>query len=252
MSGRDEKKKHEHGTESEPFPALEREIEPQGDLWAGIARRIDPGSAEAGAEALQHAAEDPNAPLPDLTRRLPRETEPVRDLWPAVRRRIAGAEPRAVELEETGASWIAWAGWAVAAAALVLAFQIPALENGPEPTLQLASAPEDMRLPIQQVQLGRVEARARLMRVLSEDSSISPATRAIVERNLETIDDALAEIEEALAADPGNATLYRLLYATYRQEAEIVAQVTRRGQAGAAPAPAPAPAAISDTMRDSL
>lgn len=225
MSSRDEKTKRDEERTERPAPALRREIEPAGDLWAGIARRIDPASS---AKPLHQESTDPNAPLPDLTRQLRREVEPVRDLWPAVRRRIEGTEPRPIEASETRTSWIGWTGWAVAMAALVLAFQLPGSRQEPStPNPQVAALPAVMALPIEQVRVGRLEARTRLRRVLDEDSSISPATRAIVERNLETIDDALEEIQRALAADPGNATLYRLLHATYRQEAEIVAQLTR-------------------------
>lgn len=219
MSTRDEEKNPSHlGEQDRPVTGLRREIDPPTDLWKGIARRID-------------ATADPNAPLPEVSQRLAREAEPVRDLWPAIQRRIEGREPRPVA-ESTGqSSWLAWTGWAVAAAALVLAFQLPGtLDQATTPDLQVANAPEALSLPIEQARSGRLEARGNLLRVLAEDSSISPATRAIVERNLATIDQALEEIQHALAADPGNATLYRLLHATYRQEAEIVAQMTRRGQ----------------------
>lgn len=229
MSHRDKDTKRNEARIERPAHALRREIEPTGDLWAGIARRIDPASS---AKTLSPEARDPNAPLAHLTRHLRREVEPVRDLWPAVRRRLEGAETRPVETSETRTSWIGWAGWAVAAAAMVLAFQLPeALNDPPPPASPTVARPEILELPIEQVRLGRLEARTRLRRVLDEDSSISPATRAIVERNLETIDEALAEIQRALTADPGNATLYRLLHATYRQEAEIVAQITRHQHA---------------------
>lgn len=223
-------KRDDEETIRETAEQIRREIEPEGDLWAGIARRIDP---EAGRTALAaHEVQEGGGTdtLAARTRALPRETEPVRDLWPSIRRRIEGREPVAGPART---SWLGWTGWAVAAAAIVLAFQLPDTLDPAGPTgVATRSDDASLTLPIQRVRDGRLAARARLHRVLAEDPTISPETRAIVRRNLETIDEALAEIQAAMAADPGNATLYRLLHATYRQEAEIVAQVTRREHAG--------------------
>ncbi len=223
-------KRDDEETVRETAARIRREIEPEGDLWAGIARRIAPeaGRTARGADEVRTGAG--TDVLAARTRALSRETAPVRDLWPSIRRRIEGREPVAAPART---SWIGWAGWAVAATAIVLAFQLPeTLAPGGPSELAIGSKEASLTLPIQRVRDGRLAARARLHRVLAEDSTISPETRAIVRRNLETIDEALAEIQAAMAADPGNATLYRLLHATYRQEAEIVAQVTRRELAG--------------------
>ncbi len=234
MTRQGRKKTTGHGTESGPAtqrPGLDRQIEPDGDLWPGIARRIDPAHAAQAAEASSTQIE-PSASLPHPSRRLARGVEPVRDLWPAVRRRLERPEPTASEETGPRVSWVAWTGWAVAAAALVLAFQVPELVDEPRPLSagDIAALPGTLALPIERARSGRLRARTHLLRVLAEDSSISPETQAIVKRNLQTIDEALTEIQRALATDPGNATLYRLLHSTYRQEAEIVAQVTRRGR----------------------
>lgn len=208
MSTKETKRNPAGTTSEEARIRLPREVEPERDLWSGIAKRIDPAAASGP---------------------LAREIEPHRDLWPGIRRRLDGSDARARESARGDwARWLGFAGWAVAAAALVLAFQLPGRE-GPAQVARTDPNPlTAMNLPIDQVQANRKNARVQLRRVLLEDRSISTETRRTIERNLATIDQALREIQQALAEDPGNATLYRLLHATYRQEAEIVAQVTRR------------------------
>lgn len=52
--------------------------------------------------------------------------------------------------------------------------------------------------------------------------SLAPATIAVVERSLATIDAAIAEARAALLADPANVQLVELLAASYRQKVELM------------------------------
>ena len=56
---------------------------------------------------------------------------------------------------------------------------------------------------------------------------LSPDTQRIVERNLREIQSALEEIDAALASDPGNESLQRLLLATSQQELRYLNDVRR-------------------------
>ena len=55
---------------------------------------------------------------------------------------------------------------------------------------------------------------------------LAPATVRIIERNLAVIDSALAETRRALAQDPGNATLERLVIAAWRQKMDFLRRAT--------------------------
>lgn len=56
----------------------------------------------------------------------------------------------------------------------------------------------------------------------TQRQSLSPATIAVVERSLATIDAAIAEARVALLADPANQQLAELLAANYRQKVELM------------------------------
>jgi hypothetical protein len=54
---------------------------------------------------------------------------------------------------------------------------------------------------------------------------LSPETIASVERNLEVIDRALAEVRAALERDPGNKELTRMLVSTHRKKVDTLRRV---------------------------
>jgi len=70
-----------------------------------------------------------------------------------------------------------------------------------------------------------------LLRAL-EAQDLPPETMAIVQRNLAVIDVAIAELEAALAQDPGNEELARMLVSVHRQRAELVEGAARAGEDG--------------------
>lgn len=66
-------------------------------------------------------------------------------------------------------------------------------------------------------------ARADLTRQLEKElESLPPETRAEIEQNLASIRTAIAEINDAMADQPNNVMLQRLLLNNYRRELEIL------------------------------
>ena len=55
----------------------------------------------------------------------------------------------------------------------------------------------------------------------------SPETREVVERNLRVIDEAIEELRQALAADPGNPQLENLLLAQHRTEIDLLQRLRK-------------------------
>jgi hypothetical protein len=82
---------------------------------------------------------------------------------------------------------------------------------------------------------GRAALGAGFLQVredLSEDfasrlDKLDPATREVVETNLQVIHGALSRIEGALAADPDDPVLQDLLMSTYRQELDYMGRVNQ-------------------------
>jgi hypothetical protein len=54
---------------------------------------------------------------------------------------------------------------------------------------------------------------------------MSPETAATVDRNLAVVEKAVDEIRQALARDPGNGELHRMLLAAQRRELDLLERV---------------------------
>jgi anti-sigma factor RsiW len=166
---------------------------------------------------------------------LPREILPARDLWPEVAARVRGAEGARVVLRPSVARWMRPTALAAAAAvaiavsaALWTRGRVPvALPAGPEGTLQpvavgVASA------GLLDAEREYARATADLMAAIDgQKDTLSPETRAALEANLKTIDEALAQVRAALRNDPGNAQLAHLLTSTHQKKLGALQRVVR-------------------------
>ena len=162
---------------------------------------------------------------------LPGEVEPGRDLWPAIADRIARRRGGRNPLRSHGrVRWRRVGALAAAAALLVAASSVitaalvsrrvapprPAVPAVTAASLQLAQARDTYEA-----------ARAQLLAALAaRRGSLSPATLKVVNENLAIIDRAVAEMEQALARDPGNRELPALLVTAYRQEIDVLRRAT--------------------------
>jgi anti-sigma factor RsiW len=155
-----------------------------------------------------------------LAAALPKERRPERDLWPGVAERLTA--PR-------------WSGQSLAlglAAGLIVAVTAGVLyrrDTAPAPTggtllpvsiespAALAAAEEDY-----------ARAAAALLAALHDRrDTLAPEAIASVEENLRVIDQALAEVHEALRQDPGNPELTRMLAATHRKKVDVLRRVMK-------------------------
>ena len=53
--------------------------------------------------------------------------------------------------------------------------------------------------------------------------NLTPATRAVILKNLQVIEGSMQQIEQALEQDPNNPRLRSLLYDLYQNEARLLA-----------------------------
>jgi hypothetical protein len=60
-----------------------------------------------------------------------------------------------------------------------------------------------------------------------QKETLAPETRAVLDANLKTIDDALAQVRAALRKDPGNSQLAHLLTSTHQKKVDALERVVR-------------------------
>jgi hypothetical protein len=159
-------------------------------------------------------------------RSLPREVPPPPEAWATVREAIRGSDPIGARAPQRRKWWPMLA----AAAALVLASVVGTLwlTNGPAAPPATRSTTTPSPTPASLAAFAPVEARyvlavSALRESLDERrEQLDPATVETVERSLATIDAAIAEARVALANDPANATLTRLLASSYEQKVTLL------------------------------
>ncbi len=151
---------------------------------------------------------------------LPKSVEPASDLWPGIHARLASRG------KGRGRGRIAMPGWMLAAAAVLLI----AVTSGI--TALLLRTPQKPAAPMPLSTVSPLEAQyASAASELSAElerarGRLAPATVRIIERNLAVIDSALAESRRALAQDPSNATLERLVITAWRQKMDFLRRAT--------------------------
>lgn len=171
--------------------------------------------------------------LAAAARELAPEVPPDRDLWPEIEARLAPRRRgRLIPFPVLDrATWIAWAAVAAAVAIAVgLALWSPGRPSGgpgsPPPAAVTEAVPAatetaDLAAGIRQVQRD-------LRRVIDRRGDhLSPQALAVVQANVEIIDQAIAEILTALDQEPGNRELHLLLATQYHHEVELLNQLSR-------------------------
>lgn len=153
------------------------------------------------------------------------------DLWPDIRARIE--REKIVQLPETEARRpstrlskrpLAWALGAAAAAAL-LVFALPSTRRPVlAPTTGSAAAVE-LQLVSDSARVFEREATILLNELELRRAMLRPNLRSSLDRDLKTIDDAILELKDAIARDPNNAALRRLLAASYKQKVDLLKRV---------------------------
>jgi hypothetical protein len=166
---------------------------------------------------------------------LPRSVTPPRDLWPGIARRV-----------ERERSWSraagGWSPWALAAAATVVVGLVAALWSSRVPSVvrtveipvatpeaRLAAAADVVTDPVLAAAEREYEeaANALLEALQKRQTKLQPETLATVRANLDVIDRALAEVRQALARNPSNPELNRMLVATHRKKVDVLRRVVK-------------------------
>jgi len=182
--------------------------------------RIDPSTDKSGNEALMAAAAV-----------LPKEIKPGRDLWPGIEQALVRKQPR---IEPRN-----WQGLFAQAAAVILlvgassGLTYLAVTDGSSQVSPVGADVERVFEPVSgsfgsRYNLGPdfLDARNVLAaRLEGEMEKLSPESRAAVQKSLDSIHEAIVEINKALADEPDNVLLQDLLLRTYHEELALMQQV---------------------------
>lgn len=167
---------------------------------------------------------------------LPRELAPARDLWPDIEKRLG--RRNLLRFPGTPGARRAWLAAALAAAAALVVASGLALRSGVVPPSRHVSsepsgAPRSVAMstePADVLEAEREYAKAASVLLAALDSRrerLSPETMATVERDLQVIDEALADIRKALEKDPSSGALNHLLASTHQRKVKVLQQVVR-------------------------
>lgn len=151
------------------------------------------------------------------------------DLWPEIRSRIEDSKivrPEAFAAPAIGARsrrpWLAIGSVALAATLLVAALAEmqgwrPRSSDGAQPSSDVvfASAVDSTRLY-------EDESRRLLNDLEMQRAMMGPSAAASLSGDLAIIDKSIAEQKEAIARDPRNVALQRLLASSYREKVELL------------------------------
>ncbi|HEY3644736.1 MAG TPA: hypothetical protein VGM16_05295 [Gammaproteobacteria bacterium] len=152
--------------------------------------------------------------------KLPREVQPGRDLWPGIEGRIK--QRRAAARPAWSYGLAASVLVAVAAGGLWAGFHMQQRSGTPQEIVAGGqSAPADPYL---------VQRAAFAEQSVQTATDLSPATRAVILKNLRIIEGSLQDIQAALDKDPNNPRLRALLFDLYQNEARLLAS-TQQAQA---------------------
>jgi hypothetical protein len=158
---------------------------------------------------------------------LPSELQPARNLWPGIASRIASGNVAGFPARR---HWITAASLAAAAAALLalasaLMSRTPVVPQQARLVVPSAVPVAVSAVPeaLQPAEAEYLRATAELMEALqSRRARLSPETVAALDRDLDIIDGALADLRVALQKDPGSQKLAHMLAATHQRKIEVL------------------------------
>lgn len=158
------------------------------------------------------------------------------DLWPAIRARIEGAKVVRMNGAREGSTaparrrpWLAAASTLIAATLLVAA--LVEMQHVRTPPVAKSARPTDVMFTnvADSSQAYEAEANVLLNELEMQRAMLRPNTSAALDSDLAVIDRSIDELNVAIARDPKNIALQRLLAASYREKVELLKRASNAG-----------------------
>ena len=158
------------------------------------------------------------------------------DAWPGIRARIEQGKIIPLDAQRVGAGGaphghrLRWAVAGLVAAAL-LVIALPHLRSGATRTAEQDLSPSSASpmVPVSDSVREYEQEVAALLNQLEMQRAMQRPGAASIDRELHTIDQAIAELKEALLHDPNNPALRRLLASSYRQKIDLLKRSSHAG-----------------------
>jgi hypothetical protein len=119
---------------------------------------------------------------------------------------------------------VVWIAGALAAAAAIVVVSLPPMRAARDVTSPAARVDSELDFSnvADSTSSYEAEATALLNQLELQRAMMPPDARSSVDHDLRVIDDAIAEVKAAIARDPNNPALRRLLASSYRQKVELL------------------------------
>jgi len=149
------------------------------------------------------------------------------ELWSPIRARIEASKvvalgPEAPSTTARPFGWLIATGVAAAMLLTTLVLRTRTHEQPTDAVVQVASDSSVLRAVADSTKAYEAEAQILLDRLEIQRATMRPEARAAIDRNLHTVDVAIAELKDAIARDPNNPALRQLLATSYRQKVELL------------------------------
>ncbi|MDB4876620.1 MAG: hypothetical protein JWM41_3066 [Gemmatimonadetes bacterium] len=210
----------------------ERQGAADGTLAAEQMHDAETHMAECGACAVDVAS------LRTLMTRIhaPAPAEELDDLWPDIQSRIEASKVIPIEAQPAASSPRVqrkrlWVAVGVVAAGLIFMYSVPQLQYLRAGAARIAPADSEPGLinVADSTSAYEQEANTLLNELQMRRAMMRPQTSASIDRDLRVVDQAIAEVKDALVRDPNNPALRRLLASSYRQKVELLKRASNAG-----------------------
>ena len=191
-------------------------------------------SAGPGAQGAQVRGELDALPDQRIAQ-LPRSVEPGDELWSKISQGISETRQQSREQSRVQSRVQSREGvWVAALSGIAAALTCFAIYFGPGASVSAPGSPTPSAFAVvpgfettglDGAELMRVRNNLHASLSLALDE-LAPETRATVVENLERIDAARAEIDQALRNDPGNGLLAQMMFASYTHEIRLLNEFT--------------------------
>jgi len=105
----------------------------------------------------------------------------------------------------------------------------PKSAGEPAPVAQVGDSEVSLVAAVDSAHAYQEEAQALLNHFELQRATLRPELRQALDRDLKTIDVAIAELQDAIRNDPANPALRRLLASSYRQKVDLLKRVSNAG-----------------------
>lgn len=166
----------------------------------------------------------------------PERADAEKDSWPSIRERIEEAKvvqmdgaTGGVGVQQRRHPWLALASIALAAALLLAA--LVEMQGARARHASGAEGHTDIAFAsvVDSSQAYEAEANVLLNELEMQRAMLRPNTSAALDSDLAVIDHSIGELKAAIARDPKNLALQRLLAASYREKVQLLRRASNAG-----------------------